>query len=437
MKSKIILAMFYFALNTLAVNATTNKSGIYNWGADEETSKGKWMFLENSLDVKDYKKAVMPLHWLLKNTPDLNVALYIYGSKILEGNVDSEKDATRKTALQDSALWIYDQRIKLYNEEDKVLNIKGKVAFKYLYGRKNSEMILFNLYEKIYELNKDKMYVQNASNYFKSAIVLYRQKKIEKKKIILVYSEMVSFLDRKYNSYAGNERNQRLTERTSKSLSKLFSANLKLDCAEINTYFQEDYTKNPTLEKARFVNAILLKNKCLDNNLFIETNNKLLETEPSATRFSVAAKLYLHHNNLVKATECFTKALNLETNDSIKSDIQLQLAKISANDGSYANSKLITQKAIQLNSNNLKAYEFMGDLYLLGANQCKSADILVQKSVYIAAYNMYKKGNNSNKMASARNQFPTMEEIFVQNKKEGDTVKLNCWINENVALIKK
>ena len=40
-------------------------------------------------------------------------------------------------------------------------------------------------------------------------------------------------------------------------------------------------------------------------------------------------------------------------------------------------------------------------------------------------------------MASAKEQFPTMEDIFVRNKKEGDLIKVGCWINENVALKKK
>jgi hypothetical protein len=79
----------------------------------------------------------------------------------------------------------------------------------------------------------------------------------------------------------------------------------------------------------------------------------------------------------------------------------------------------------------------MGDLFLLGANQCKSNNILEQKGVYIAAYNMYKKANTKGKMTTAKNQFPTMEEIFVQNKAEGDIIKLNCWINKSIILVKK
>ena len=438
MKMKIIIATLLLTFKVLITSATVgNDASVYNWGTEESISKAKWILLENSVEAKNYKTAIKPLHWLLKNTPDLNVALYIYGAKVLEKSVKIEKDAIRKITLQDSLLWLFDERIKYFGQEASVLNKKGKVAFKYLYKRKENQEQTFNLYKKIYNLNKENMYIQNATNYFKSAIVLYKQDKLNKKQLVTAFAEMNTFLSKKQKVYLDHSKKKALVDRTSLRLSKLFKANVKLSCEEIITYFETDYYNNPSLEKSKFVNSILLKNKCLDYKLFIETNNKLLESEPSAERFSVAAKLYLRNNNFAKATESFIKSLELETNDTTKSDIQLQLAKLKANEGDYLASKILIQKAIQLNANNFKAYEFMGDLFLLGANQCKSNNILKQKGVYIAAYNMYKKANTKGKMNTAKNQFPTMEEIFVQNKAEGDIIRLNCWINKSIILVKK
>jgi tetratricopeptide (TPR) repeat protein len=435
---KIILATLLFTFKVLITNAYAgDNTPVYNWGIEESISKAKWILLENSVEVQDYKTAVKPLHWLLKNTPDLNVALYIYGAKILEKSVKTEKDAIRKIILEDSLLWLFDERIKHYGQEASVLNKKGKVAFKYLYNRNENEEQLFNLYKKIYSLNNQSMYIQNATNYFKSAIVLYKQSRIDKKQLVTAFAEMNTFLNKKQKVYPDHSKKKVLVGRTILRLSKLFKTNVQLSCKEIITYFENDYYNNPSLEKSKFLNSILLKNRCLDYKLFIETNNKLLESEPSADRFSVAAKLYLHNNNFAKASESFLKSLELETNDTIKSDIQLQLAKLQANKGDYLASKILIEKAIQLNTNNFKAYEFMGDLFLLGANQCKSNNILEQKGVYIAAYNMYKKANAKEKMKNTKNQFPTMEEIFVQNKEEGNVIKLNCWINKNITLVKK
>ena len=69
--------------------------------------------------------------------------------------------------------------------------------------------------------------------------------------------------------------------------------------------------------------------------------------------------------------------------------------------------------------------------------RCSSDDFLRKKSIYIAAYNMYQKAGNTSKMNLAKQQFPTIEEIFVRNRKEGEQINTACWINETVSLTKR
>ena len=50
------------------------------------------------------------------------------------------------------------------------------------------------------------------------------------------------------------------------------------------------------------------------------------------------------------------------------------------------------------------------------------------------AYEMYQKAGDSQRMASAKAQFPSIEEIFNENMKEGESLTVGCWINETVKL---
>ncbi|MFT4900314.1 MAG: hypothetical protein ACI9U0_002116 [Flavobacteriales bacterium] len=104
------ISTFLLLVIIFKLNASNNiqDSNVYNWGDNLNTAKSSWMFLQNAVDEKNYKVAVPKLNWLLKNTPDLNISLYISGAKILEKSVKAEKDAVRKTTLQDSILWLYD-----------------------------------------------------------------------------------------------------------------------------------------------------------------------------------------------------------------------------------------------------------------------------------------------------------------------------------------
>ena len=420
----------------LLTNITFGNGSIYSWGENPTESKGRWMFLQSSVEEKKYDEAIKPLHWLLKNTPDLNVALYIQSVKILEQNVKIEKNTERKKVLQDSVLWAYDERIKRFGDEAFVLNRKGRIALKYLMKRKNKEDELYSLYSRIYELNKDDMLVQNATNYFVSSVSVFKMNKIDKETIISIYSSLLSFLDKKEISFSSNDKKLSIVRKNRLKMSKYFDKHIPISCKEIQTYFGEDYQTSPTLDKAKSINTLLVKKKCLDSELFIQTNNKILETEPSSKRYSVAAKLYLNSGKIKESYNYFSKAVELENNDSIKSLLQLELAKISLTIKDYSKAKSEVLSAINLNSNNKKAYEFLGDLYLVGATSCISSDVLVKKSIYIIAYKQYLKSGNVTKMESTKKQFPTIEEIFVRNKKEGDIIKVGCWINENVPLQK-
>ena len=68
-------------------------------------------------------------------------------------------------------------------------------------------------------------------------------------------------------------------------------------------------------------------------------------------------------------------------------------------------------------------------------DDCKEGVSRVKdRGVFLAAYEMYQKAGDSQRMASAKAQFPSIEEIFNENMKEGESLTVGCWINETVKL---
>lgn len=64
----------------------------------------------------------------------------------------------------------------------------------------------------------------------------------------------------------------------------------------------------------------------------------------------------------------------------------------------------------------------------------KQVSLAEDRLVYIAAYEMYAKSGNQQKMAQARGQFPSVTELFELNWKEGETKSISCWVGETVVL---
>ena len=436
-KTVFIYTAVFFSFNFTFAHLSTEVAPIdnsYHWGEHIDEAKGNWMFLNNAIDQKDYKSALTPLHWLLNNSHDLNVALYIQGAKVLEANVKAEQNPDRKQRLQDSTLWLYDERVNIYGNEANVINRKGRIAWKYLHKRKGTEDQLFDLYQAIYSQNGEQMLIQNATYYFRTAITLFRKQKIEKSEVLTLYSEMTSFLEEKTTT---QPKKIKSINQTSTRINREFDKYIVLDCAEIQTYYGTKYLENPTITDAKKINGLLVKTSCSSSELFMTTNEFILENEPTAKRYKVTAKIYLKQGNLVKSYDYFIKAIELETDKSVTAELYMELAKIDKKNNNFQQARTNALLAAQTFPENKQSYEFIGDLYFISANKCSSDDVLKNKSIYIAAFNMYKKAGNNSKMNLATQQFLTIEEIFVRNKKEGDQIYTGCWINETVSLTKR
>jgi hypothetical protein len=159
MKSKIILCLI------LLLGFAGAMAQSPNWGASAAEAQEKYALFTDNTKQNNYAEAVKPLRWLLKNAPELGAPLYINGIKVYEGLVDKTKDPKLLTAYQDTALLLYDLRVKYFGDEANVLNRKGLKAYAYLNSRPNSLDQLYPLYAKIIDLNKDETYNHNVQVY--------------------------------------------------------------------------------------------------------------------------------------------------------------------------------------------------------------------------------------------------------------------------------
>ena len=84
-------------------------------------------------------------------------------------------------------------------------------------------------------------------------------------------------------------------------------------------------------------------------------------------------------------------------------------------------------KALEADPSKKEAYIIIGDLYLKSFQDCKGGEDMVKdRAVYIAAYEMYQKGGNAERMAVAQEQFPSKEDLFNYGYDVGRY--LNCWM---------
>lgn len=428
----LIIIMLLFPLSALL------QAQEWKWGEDIVTAKGNWAYFRNLVSAKKYKEAAVKIPWFLNNTPDLNENLYIKAAQTYEGMVAEEQDAEKLKVLQDSALMMYDWRIKYYPENKaNILNRKGLLGWNYLSQRKEKTEELCTLYATIYELNGDEMYLPNATAWMFSAALCKQKKLLTDDELWEVYGTLSEYLEKQQELLADNEQATAQLNQNADLINRRFLSAVELTCDDFEEKLGDKFRQTKDIKLAKRLQNMMFRNGCTSSPLFKEVLAYVLENEPNAEGHKYMAYINTKEKEYNAAIQEYEKAIALTSSDKAKAPLYLEIAKLYEYQGQKSNARAAAYKTVNMGGDAKAAYTLIGDLYYTSFEQCKDNNVLVSRAVYIAAYEMYEKAGNTAKMADAKDQFPTMEEIHQRNKSLGDDITIDCWFNETVSLQKR
>lgn len=417
---------------------SSSSSNAWHWGEDEATAQSNWMSLTTSLEVKHYDEATHPSHWLIEHTPDLNVALYVNAAKAYEKMAKIESDPERKIEIQDSVMLIYDLRIKYFGDDANVLNRKGRLAYSYWINRPEKLDELYTLYKTIDELNGVDAYASCSYYYFKVSCKKMKKKSLSENEVLALYDKLNTNLNLKKEQYNSSGKSiSSIDKNIGKIDATLDKYDLELSCEWVSENYGPRFKSNPTKEMALKISKSLKKQQCVSNPLFTEATQYILNEEPSAEGYSMLAAVQLNQKLKDDAIESLNKAVELSEAKEEKAEYYYDIAKVYNSKGNFAKARKNAQLALAENSTKTEVHSFIGDLYFNSYKSCSSEDVLQTRAVFIAAYSEYKKAGETAKMDQAKKQFPSMEDIFLRDKKVGDTINTGCWISKDVQLMNR
>ncbi|MEO9475530.1 MAG: hypothetical protein ABJG41_08345 [Cyclobacteriaceae bacterium] len=428
MKTKHILTIcFFLGISTLAISQPG-----WNWGDSIDIAKEKNALYTDMLKSKNYEEAAKNLEWLLKNTPDLNKSIYINGASIYEGLAGKETDAALQVANYEKALSMYDARIKYFGEEAEVMNRKALASYKYYKKVQSKYPELMDTFTKAFELNGNKIYSSNLTAYM-DVVRRYKLTKgdITDEEVFEIYSKVTDVLD--YQKANGGDLDR--LNKVSEYVDKLLTSTVKVDCDFVEEKLGPKFKETGDVNLAKKIFGLMLQQKCTDSPLALDAAIAVNEEDPNYAICKFIAQKSAVDGDLAKAEEYYDKAVSLTDENEKKADIYLSLAKIYSSKGDKATARSNARRALSFEPSNDDAYKLIGDLYMNSFTDCKGGESKVlDRSVFIAAYDMYQKSGDSAAMSRAKEQFPSIEEIFNENYKEGDVVQVGCWINTSVKL---
>lgn len=402
----------------------------WKWPEDEDTAKEKQALYSDAVKAERYEAAIAPHQWLLDNAPDLNVSLYINGTKMYEELADKETDKAKKAEYVEKALSLYDDRIEYFKDEVNVLNRKSFAVYKYYKSQRDKYDVMYNVFEE----TVDKSGAELNTNLVVAYLDVVRRYNAAKKSlsdddILNKYDKASEILAEK--AAAGDD-----ITKPKAMIDKLLTSMVTVDCEFIATKLAPKLKETPDdVGLAKKIMGLSLASNCGDLPEFLDAAKIVQENEPDFGIAKVIALRSAAKGDIEGAMKYFNQAVELATDDQKKADIYFEMAAQYSKQGRFSEARAQANKALAIDPGMSKAYKLIGDLYFNSFDRCKQGVSRVDdRAVYLIAYDMYQKAGNQSMMQQARAQFPSIGEIFELNMEEGSTINVGCWINGSTEL---
>jgi len=451
---RLILIFLFIVFNKLLFSQPG-----WNWPDNKSLAEEKNVLYTDYLKQGDCLSSLEHHSWLLENVPNLHVSIYQNGIKIYQCLIKSETDPVKKEEYISKALEVFDSRIEFFGREAYVLNRKSTFAYSNYRSEKSMYESLYNLFSKAYELNGNDIGNGNLVAFMD----IIRKYKLTSKTIsddeVLKNYDMIS----KIISYkiSNEPKNIDRLKRYQDNIDKLLTATITVDCnfventlgpklMEISMLNDEIVETNyddtapvsvyspEAVNLAKKIFQLSITGKCTSSDIALEAAKIMLSSEPDfAIAKFIAGREQLNKNYDV-SLNFYDKAIEVTQDNNQKAEIYFNKAQLHMVIGNKEKSRKNAKLSISSNPNNPNAYKLIGNLYMTSYEDCKESKSRVEdRLVFIAAYNMFKKGGLISQANQAREQFPSMEELFNENLEIGQTMNVGCWIKENVVLNKR
>ena len=249
------------------------------------------------------------------------------------------------------------------------------------------------------------------------------------------YGKTMAILDKNVEAYEKAGKDTASLEKNREFINKMLTGMVKMDCAFIDEKIGPAFEANPDLAMAKRIIALSLTYNCSKSPLFLKAAMTLQEQEPTFSMAKIIAIKNDAAKNYEEANKYYLEALELASTDKQRADIEYGLANHYRARGMKARSRTSAYAAVKSDPSRKEAYKIIGDLYMTSYNDCRQGVSKVDdRAVFLAAHKMYERAGDRKGMTNAEKQFPSMEEIFELSLKEGQELKVGCWINETVTL---
>ncbi len=425
-----------------------------------------------ALKSKNFDESYNSWMSVRKRSPEYNEAIYAdkFAGKLMKYKISSSTGQEKINFIKDYIL-LYEEYIQYFPDKtkNKIGDIYGKIA-KLKYDNMNllglSNMDVFKEFDKAFKLDPDSFNNPNhLGAYFKTMLNLSDNNDKTIEELFTKYDEISEKIESEIKNYTVRA-NQLVTKRESgstlsnKEQQRLRSYNTYLgayaqiskrlesqigirgSCDNIIPLYESNFEANQDNSQwlNRAVNRLFGKD-CGDSQIAIKILETKNSSEPDASTAYYLGTIKDKQGNSSEALAYYNQAIELETDSYEKAKILFRIATNFRKNGLYSRARSYYMQALGFNPSMGKSHLSIALMYNDSAKNCGD-DNFSQRAVYWLAAEEARKAIrvNSSLMKSANQSIknyeakaPQKSEIFSSGR-EGEVIKISCWINRSVKV---
>jgi len=426
----LILSLFSFALQA---QQGVDSGTPFGRGEDSTRCLRNTSLYSTYYENKDYNMAVQFWRPVFYECPGSSKNTYIKGEAMF-------KEFFRKTgnkAYIDTVMMILDQRTKYFNEEHS--NSLRKAFALYEFGGNDPDFAkqCYDLIRNVMNVSPQSFDHTYSSLYMAITAKCYALKLIEAPEVITAYSQSMKVVD---NQLSRKPDNGRYLE-ARKNIDAVFRSSGAASCENLEHLFTADVDNNPgDTAMLRKVITLLTETGCKDSELYYKTATNLYKSDPSAASAAQLAEMNVARKKYNEAEKYYTEAIELETDNLVKSGLLTKLATLELASDSKQAARDFARAAYSLDPTNGNALFIIAESYA----GSRIGDTFENQTVYWVVVDYLVRARNTDptlreqideRIAIYSRLFPSKEEAFFRSLvEEGAPYQVGGWINESTTV---
>ncbi len=377
--------------------------------------------------------------------------IYLYGVRIVNWQIENEKDPAKREQLINDLMAVYDKRIKYFGNDNRygkdwIISRKAQDYVR-LKGEDIDAQKLYGWLKEVVNEYGNKTEALAVAYYMLASNRLLINDENHKETYIQDYLKASAIMDAQIAAAtaANNEKELASLQPSKAALDEGFAISGAADCETLQRLYGERIEQNKDdLAFLKETITLLRRMRCNEIEAYFAAAEYAHKLEPTSESAMGLAAQAIKKKDYDTAISFLEEAANMETDANTKAEDYYMIAMMLYEQNNYSKARQYSQKAIEVNPNYGKPYILIGQMYAKTANSVYPNDAVLRKTVYYAAVDKFERARQVDPSVASevaplintyRAYFPSSEDIFMHpDLEKGKSITVGGWIGERTTI---